>query len=310
MDYGGSEEIEMTLMSKRPCNVFQIPPISSAAGHRAEDWRGKQMWRGFCKITMVDASRCKIIFVNEDGTSFAQSSFSSDNYDATVQRCVDSSRFFAVLLVNEQTGQKANIGVQFPERNDSFDFVGGLDQFVKHYRIERGLEKQKVNVSSANMSQFAIREGQKMTLSLNMGDGKRLGDGGPDGKPRTGGGLKALKKPLAPLSKPGGSQPSGGGMMGFGMGGGGSSAGAADPEPKEEVDLLGVEQPKQPDGPTDLLSALSPSPSAPTQPDLFSQLPAYPGQQSNSMPQPDFASPPQPTNTFVPMALDPTAMSG
>jgi hypothetical protein len=31
--------------------------------------------------------------------------------------------------------------VQFPERNDSFDFIGGLDQFVKHYRIERGLDK-------------------------------------------------------------------------------------------------------------------------------------------------------------------------
>lgn len=108
---------------------------------------------------MVDAARCKIIFVNEDGTNFAQSSFSSDNYDNIVQRCVDSSRFFAILLVNEQTGQKANIGVQFPERNDSFDFVGGLDQFVKHYRIERGLDKQRVTVSSSTVSNFAIKDG-------------------------------------------------------------------------------------------------------------------------------------------------------
>lgn len=120
-----------------------------------------------------------------------------------MQRCVDSSRFFAVLLVNEQTGQKANIGVQFPERNDSFDFIGGLDQFVKHYRIERGLDKQKVNVSSSDMSSFAIKEGQKITLNISMGDGKRIGQGGHDGvKPKTGGGLKALKKPLAPLAKP------------------------------------------------------------------------------------------------------------
>jgi hypothetical protein len=133
------------------------------------------MWRGLCKITMVGATTCKITFVNEDGANFAQSTFSSDSYDHVVQRCVDSSRFFAVLLVNEQTGQKANIGVQFPERNDSFDFIGGLDQFIKHYRIEKGLEKQKVNVSSSNMSNFAIKEGQKMTLNISVGDGKRMG---------------------------------------------------------------------------------------------------------------------------------------
>jgi len=30
--------IEMTLMNKRPCNVFQIPPVSSSSGHKAEDW--------------------------------------------------------------------------------------------------------------------------------------------------------------------------------------------------------------------------------------------------------------------------------
>ena len=74
--YTGSEAIEMTLMNKRNCNVFQIPPISSAAGHRAEDWRGKQMWRGLCKITMIDAAECQISFVNEDNTLFAKGKFS------------------------------------------------------------------------------------------------------------------------------------------------------------------------------------------------------------------------------------------
>lgn len=151
MDYGGSEEIQMTLMNKRACNLFQIPPITSAAGHRAEDWRGKQMWRGFCKIVMLGSTKCCIKFVNEDGTEFASSTFQSDNYDHMVQRCVDSSRFFAVLLVNEKTGQKANIGVQFPERNDSFDFIGGLDQYVKHYKVDKGIDKQRINVSSSSI---------------------------------------------------------------------------------------------------------------------------------------------------------------
>jgi hypothetical protein len=35
------DAIEITLMNKRPVNLFQIPPIASASGHKAEDWRGK-----------------------------------------------------------------------------------------------------------------------------------------------------------------------------------------------------------------------------------------------------------------------------
>ena len=65
--------IEMTLMNKRACNVFQIPPITSSSGHKAEDWRGKQMWTGFCRVLMEGADKCKIQFVNEDNTLFAQS---------------------------------------------------------------------------------------------------------------------------------------------------------------------------------------------------------------------------------------------
>jgi hypothetical protein len=52
--------IEMTLMNKRPCNVFQIPPVASSSGHRAEDWRGKQMWTGFVRILMAGDDLCKI----------------------------------------------------------------------------------------------------------------------------------------------------------------------------------------------------------------------------------------------------------
>ena len=101
------------------------------------------MWTGFSRVMMEGADKCKIQFVNEDNSLFAQTQFQQENYDQFVQRCVDSSRFFAILLINEQTGQKANIGVQFPERNDSFDFIGALDNYVKHYRIEKGLDKGK-----------------------------------------------------------------------------------------------------------------------------------------------------------------------
>ena len=35
------DNIEIALMNKKTVNVFQIPPMQSAKGHSAEDWRGK-----------------------------------------------------------------------------------------------------------------------------------------------------------------------------------------------------------------------------------------------------------------------------
>ncbi len=124
--------IEMTLMTKRPVNMFQIPPIASSKGHKAEDWRGKQIWQGMCRIMMESVTnRCKVQLLNEnDGQLFAEAIITDENYDPIVQRCFDSSRFFALVLQNEN-GQKAMIGIGFPERNDSFDFIAGLEDFRK-----------------------------------------------------------------------------------------------------------------------------------------------------------------------------------
>lgn len=109
---------------------------------------------------------------------------------------------------------------------------------MKHYRIDRGIEKQKVNVNNSSMQSFAIRDGEKMTLNINMSDGKKLGNGIAN---RGGGGLKALKKPLAPLSKPSGSSGGNNNLMGFGMGGGAAAAASETGlTQKDEIDLLGV----------------------------------------------------------------------
>lgn len=77
-NFGQPQAIEMTLMPKKMCNAFQIPPLSSAMGHKAEDWRGKQMWTGHCKIVMEGSQLCKIQLINQNGTPFAQSVIDTD----------------------------------------------------------------------------------------------------------------------------------------------------------------------------------------------------------------------------------------
>ena len=84
---------------------------------------------------------CKIQLVNEDETFFAVSTITDGStYDTHVTRAYDSSRAFALVLVSDQ-GQKATVGVMFPDRNDSFDFIQALDNFKKAYRVEKGLDK-------------------------------------------------------------------------------------------------------------------------------------------------------------------------
>jgi len=43
------------------------------------------------------------------------------------------------LVLQSDNGQKAMIGIGFPERNDSFDFIAGLEDFKKQLRIAKGV---------------------------------------------------------------------------------------------------------------------------------------------------------------------------
>jgi hypothetical protein len=80
-----------------------------------------------------------------------------------VQRCWDSSRYFALLLTSDN-GQKALIGAGFPDRNDSFDFSYALDEFRKQLRREKGLEQAAAGKDSGK--DFSLKEGEKITLNI------------------------------------------------------------------------------------------------------------------------------------------------
>lgn len=146
---------------------------------------------------MEGKEKCLVELVNEDGSTFAQSLIKDGKYEHQVSRCLDSSRFFALLLVNPQTQQRANIGVQFPERNDSFDFIQALDQYVKYYQIDKGINAEQREIQNTQPLDFSIKQGQKITLNI-----KGVGDKDKP-KPKFGG----LKKLGAPKQAPTTSQP-------------------------------------------------------------------------------------------------------
>jgi len=59
------------------------------------------------------------------------------------------------------------VGIIFPERNDSFDFIQGLDEFKRAYRVEKGLDQnfQKPNDAKIAAS-LSLKEGEMITLNI------------------------------------------------------------------------------------------------------------------------------------------------
>ena len=213
MDFGEEVEYTTTLLTARECNAFQIPPPATARGHKAEDWRGKQIWKGFVTvISKIKGSKSKWIIqmVNDDKSIFAECRI-DDSYDKKIDRCYDSTRFFAILIENDK-GQKANIGIGFVDRNDAFDFISCLDDYTRQINREKGIEKY--NVSQLEKD-YSLKEGEKIEIHI-----KGITDKKKDTKVSSGG-LKKLAPPRSgkKLEAPGKPKPK-------------------EPEPEESKDLL------------------------------------------------------------------------
>merc|ERR1711877_39447 len=89
------------------------------------------------------------------------------------------------------------VGIMFPERNDSFDFLNALDEFKKGYRIEKGIEKEFKHDPSLVSADLSLKEGEKITVSI-------PGIATAESKPKKsgGGGLKKLAPPSGFKGKP------------------------------------------------------------------------------------------------------------
>ena len=53
------------------------------------------------------------------------------------------------------------VGIIFPERNDSFDFLQAIEEYRKAYRIDQGLDKP--DQKSVVHKDFSLQDGEKMT---------------------------------------------------------------------------------------------------------------------------------------------------
>lgn len=134
-----------------------------------------------------------------------------------VESVVDSSRYFAVRISDENTGREANIGMGFRERNDALNFKMSLQDYENAMRKEGIVscldysEKNKAHSTSSPendtsstepimaVSNLSLKEGEKIHVNL-KGTSRARARKNQSGDANASGKSLLLRKPPPPAS--------------------------------------------------------------------------------------------------------------
>jgi hypothetical protein len=157
--------MEYTLFETPKCHVFKLPPKKSAAGYKAEEWEGHNIWSGQCKVVSTD-EQCFIRLVDDAGKLFAECPISNDpNAPKSIENVTDSSRYYVIRVENKEKGQHAFIGIGFDERSQAFDFSVALSDFKKS--VQQAKERaEKGDYVAKDFGDLGLKSGEKITVNL------------------------------------------------------------------------------------------------------------------------------------------------
>ena len=217
-----SSEASVSLFSCRECYVYQIPPTSSASGHRANDWNVDKWLKEVTLKVKSAGEKCAItLFDMESGELFAECPLPQkpEQFLSSVEPVVDSSRYFVLKIVDPASKRHAFIGLGFRERTQASDFNAAIDEHRQYLRRKKEAEayKKQFAGSAEATKDYSLKEGEKITIQIKKSPNaaastgsklKRLSIG--DGKTPiiSGSGLLAPPPPAAAAKKaPAQSQP-------------------------------------------------------------------------------------------------------
>ncbi|KAI5481620.1 adaptin ear-binding coat-associated protein 2 [Pseudohyphozyma bogoriensis] len=133
------DDYETVLYVAREVYVYRIPARTSTEGYRAANWgdMGEPLWKGRLRVVEQGSDIPSKAFVRlEDpnsGELFALTPYvpSKSNTNGGVEAVLDSSRYFVLTVVDQESGARAYLGMGFPERSESFDFNVALQDWSK-----------------------------------------------------------------------------------------------------------------------------------------------------------------------------------
>ncbi len=83
--------------------IYQIPPLKTAKGYKASDWDlNSPIWTGRLRVLTNDLTATIVLEDSKTGELFASSPY--DPYTNTLEQVTDSSRYFVLKVVDQNTG--------------------------------------------------------------------------------------------------------------------------------------------------------------------------------------------------------------
>uniref|UniRef100_K3X1F0 NECAP PHear domain-containing protein n=1 Tax=Globisporangium ultimum (strain ATCC 200006 / CBS 805.95 / DAOM BR144) TaxID=431595 RepID=K3X1F0_GLOUD len=157
--------VQRVLTVINQCFAFKIPPQTSATGHRADSWPSEPLWTGRLVISSIDDNALIELKDANTGALFAACPIKKDGPPA-VQKVVDSSRYFVLRVVDQNSGRHAFIGIAFENRSDAFDFNVAMDDFNKELQREQAAADEASKAPTVTKD-YSLKQGEKITIKIN-----------------------------------------------------------------------------------------------------------------------------------------------
>mmetsp|Transcript_39528 Transcript_39528/g.112088 ORF Transcript_39528/g.112088 Transcript_39528/m.112088 type:complete len:282 (-) Transcript_39528:72-917(-) len=136
-------EVSLVRFRVKECYLYSIPPASSI-GHRAETWDVDNWMKALSLRVMAVGDKCFVRLYDIDSEElFAECPLPDDHtiFHTAVEAVIDSSRYFALKIVDAESGRHAFIGIGFRERGQASDFNAALDDHRSFLRRQQEASK-------------------------------------------------------------------------------------------------------------------------------------------------------------------------
>jgi len=155
------EDYEQTLLIKKECFIYRIPPRPNAAGYKAQDWDpSTYIWSG----RLVIVARGDLVTIRfedpNNGEIFAQCPVDS----TSVEPVIDSSRYFVIKIKDGE--RHAFVGMGFTDRSDAFDFNATLQDHQNYVKNKKDIEIARKNYDNQPKKDYSLKQGLTISIPL------------------------------------------------------------------------------------------------------------------------------------------------
>lgn len=149
----------VVMFKEERVSIFRLPSISvSSTEHYLDTWKEK-IWVGNLQIKTNETFLTVELIDPVSGAIYAQSKVQHD-YNNYVRKCVDSSRGYALKLINEKDNRYTWVGMVFHDRVSAFNFFSNFQDYLEI------LKNKNKKYEISNWQDMKLQQGQKITINI------------------------------------------------------------------------------------------------------------------------------------------------